>query len=205
MSVRKRWDMPSDVWSQIVKNGLQKVYEARPPYQKNDYIGWITQAKQETTRTKRIDQMIDELKDGDVYMNMPWGKSAAKKPKTNPPKSFNEFAGSSGSLLKDITIQLNKNLMKINPDYKTKAAWGGWVYRYEDNKFSCMIVHYKDHVKLMIWRGIKLDDPKKLLKGNGVNTRHLVINKIQDINYGYMSKLLLQQKKLYDSGLNDEG
>lgn len=46
-------------------------YEARPAYQRNDYIGWITRAAREETRSKRIAQMVDELQRGGVYMNMP--------------------------------------------------------------------------------------------------------------------------------------
>jgi len=45
-------------------------YRARPDYQRNDYIGWITRAKRPDTRAKRIGQMLDELDRGGVYMNM---------------------------------------------------------------------------------------------------------------------------------------
>lgn len=45
-------------------------YEARPPYQRNDYIGWITRAKLAATQQKRLDQMLDELERGDIYMKM---------------------------------------------------------------------------------------------------------------------------------------
>ena len=45
-------------------------YRARPPYQRNDYIGWINQAKREETKQKRLAQMLDELARGDSYMNM---------------------------------------------------------------------------------------------------------------------------------------
>lgn len=47
-------------------------YLERPPYQQNDYIGWITKAKREETKQKRLKQMLDELARGDVYMNMPY-------------------------------------------------------------------------------------------------------------------------------------
>jgi uncharacterized protein YdeI (YjbR/CyaY-like superfamily) len=47
-------------------------FDDRPDYQKNDYLGWIAQAKRAETRHKRLDQMLDELKRGDVYMNMAW-------------------------------------------------------------------------------------------------------------------------------------
>ena len=36
-------------------------YGVRPPYQRNDYIGWITRAKRKETRRRRLDQMLDEL------------------------------------------------------------------------------------------------------------------------------------------------
>ena len=47
-------------------------YLARPEYQQNDYIGWITRAKREETRIKRLNQMLDELAGGVAYMNMPY-------------------------------------------------------------------------------------------------------------------------------------
>tara|TARA_B100001245_G_C22515934_1_gene260348 strand:+ start:333 stop:512 length:180 start_codon:yes stop_codon:yes gene_type:complete len=45
-------------------------YESRPAYQQNDYIGWIERAKRQETKEKRLQQMVDELKAGDVYMKM---------------------------------------------------------------------------------------------------------------------------------------
>lgn len=64
--------MPEDVEAALVDAGLIDVYRQRPPYQQNDYIGWITRAKRPETRTKRITQMLDELSAGDVYMKMAW-------------------------------------------------------------------------------------------------------------------------------------
>jgi uncharacterized protein YdeI (YjbR/CyaY-like superfamily) len=49
-----------------------KAYRDRPPYQQNDYVGWITRAKLPATREKRLQQMLDELKAGGVYMHMKW-------------------------------------------------------------------------------------------------------------------------------------
>lgn len=64
--------MPNDVRSALSGRGLTEAYEGRPPYQRNDYLGWIAQAKQPDTRRKRLDQMLDELEKGGVYMNMKW-------------------------------------------------------------------------------------------------------------------------------------
>jgi hypothetical protein len=48
------------------------LYRARPPYQRNDYIGWITRAKTATARQQRLDQMLEEPERGGVYMRMRW-------------------------------------------------------------------------------------------------------------------------------------
>jgi uncharacterized protein YdeI (YjbR/CyaY-like superfamily) len=64
--------MPNVVRDSLNEHGLMDAYRSRPPYQQNDYIGWITRAKLESTRQKRLNQMLDELKRGNVYMKMRW-------------------------------------------------------------------------------------------------------------------------------------
>lgn len=73
---RERHPIPDFVLEALKKTKLFDAYEARPPYQQNDYVGWITGAKREETRDARLAQMLDELKRGDVYMKM------SCKPKT---------------------------------------------------------------------------------------------------------------------------
>ena len=70
--MRPRYPMPDDIRDELNQNGLMQAYLARPPYQRNDYIGWITRAKRAETRNKRLKQMLDELKRGDAYMKMPY-------------------------------------------------------------------------------------------------------------------------------------
>lgn len=69
---RDRNPMPDFVRDALLEEALMAAYEARPDYQKNDYLWWIASPKREATRQKRLAQMIDELKRGDVYMNMAW-------------------------------------------------------------------------------------------------------------------------------------
>ena len=68
--------MPADVREALTQRGLLQEYEARPAYQRNDYLAWLARAKRETTRQKRLEQMLDELARGGVYMNMPHRPSA---------------------------------------------------------------------------------------------------------------------------------
>jgi len=67
---RPRYPMPEFVKDALEKNGLMAAYKARPPYQQNDYIGWINQARREDTKQKRLCRMLEELRMGGVYMNM---------------------------------------------------------------------------------------------------------------------------------------
>ncbi len=64
--------MPDFVRAALDARGLRARYEARPWYQRNDYLGWINRAKREDTKKKRLNQMLDELNAGDVYMKMAW-------------------------------------------------------------------------------------------------------------------------------------
>ncbi len=69
-TARERYAMPDDIAAALNQHHLRERYDARPPYQRNDYIGWITGAKRGETRQKRLTQMLDELRAGDAYMGM---------------------------------------------------------------------------------------------------------------------------------------
>ena len=62
--------MPPFVKAALESKGLMLDYLERPAYQQNDYIGWINRAKQDSTKQKRLEQMLAELKQGGVYMKM---------------------------------------------------------------------------------------------------------------------------------------
>jgi uncharacterized protein YdeI (YjbR/CyaY-like superfamily) len=64
--------MPAYVREALATENLTSAYEARPPYQRNDHLGWIARAKLPATQQKRLAQMLDELRRGDVYMKMAW-------------------------------------------------------------------------------------------------------------------------------------
>lgn len=73
---RPRNPMPDSVKAALHESGLEAAYGSRPPYQQNDYLGWIDRAQREETKAKRLAQMLDELRAGDVYMKMKWNKKA---------------------------------------------------------------------------------------------------------------------------------
>lgn len=63
-------EIPSYISEALKAEGMENAYWARPPYQRNDYIGWITRAKRQETIDKRLNQMLEELRSGTSYMGM---------------------------------------------------------------------------------------------------------------------------------------
>jgi uncharacterized protein YdeI (YjbR/CyaY-like superfamily) len=69
-------EMPPDIRRAPAERGLLCTYDERPAYQRNDYMAWIARAKRGETRTKPLNQVLDELAQGSVSMNMKHGPSA---------------------------------------------------------------------------------------------------------------------------------
>lgn len=67
---RRLQPMPAFVKQALTQAGLLRAYRARPAYQQNDYLGWISRAKLPATRDKRLRQMLEELEGGTLYMKM---------------------------------------------------------------------------------------------------------------------------------------
>ena len=75
---RPRQPMPDFVADALRERGLEERYAERPPYQRNDYLGWINRAKRPETKLRRLEQMLDELEAGGVYMRMKWSGGRRK-------------------------------------------------------------------------------------------------------------------------------
>ena len=74
---RPKQPMPERVAEALAARGLRAAYDARPAYQRNDYLWWINSAKRAETKEKRLGQMLEELAAGDVYMKMAWRAGSA--------------------------------------------------------------------------------------------------------------------------------
>ncbi|GAB6393582.1 MAG: YdeI/OmpD-associated family protein [Treponematales bacterium] len=73
---REVHDIPDYVCAALDSSHLWERYRARPPYQQNDYIGWISHGKRKETRQKRLAQMLAELRGGSRYMGMAYHETA---------------------------------------------------------------------------------------------------------------------------------
>ena len=69
---RDKQPMADFVREELDARRLMDKYRERPAYQRNDYLMWINQAERDTTKQKRLYQMLEELEGGGLYMNMKW-------------------------------------------------------------------------------------------------------------------------------------
>jgi len=76
MASRPKESMPRFVKAALEQHQLMDEYNARPFYQRNDYLSWIKRAKLPATQEKRLQQMLAELAQGGVYMKMAHPPSA---------------------------------------------------------------------------------------------------------------------------------
>ena len=70
--------MPEGIREALESRDLMGAYAARPPYQRNDYLGWIARARQPETQQKRIDTMLRELESGNGYMGLKYDASQSR-------------------------------------------------------------------------------------------------------------------------------
>ena len=71
--------MPDAIRDALTSRSLMGAYDARPPYQRNDYISWITRARRAETQQKRLETMLRELDSGSGYMSLPYDPTGSAK------------------------------------------------------------------------------------------------------------------------------
>lgn len=64
--------MPGNVKAALAKRALLDAFRARPDYQQNDYLKWISLAAGPVAKDKRLQQMLEELVNGGLFKGEPW-------------------------------------------------------------------------------------------------------------------------------------
>jgi uncharacterized protein YdeI (YjbR/CyaY-like superfamily) len=65
---RKPNELPEHVKQALEQAALRADFDARPAYQRDEYLAWLTRAKQPEVRAKRLALMLAELEAGGVFM-----------------------------------------------------------------------------------------------------------------------------------------
>ena len=64
--------MPGSVKAALAKRTLIDAFRARPDYQQNDYLKWIASAAGPAAKDKRLQQMLEELQQGNLFKGEAW-------------------------------------------------------------------------------------------------------------------------------------
>jgi uncharacterized protein YdeI (YjbR/CyaY-like superfamily) len=70
--------MPGNIKAALQKRKLLEAFDARPAYQRDEYLKWVALAAGPAAKQKRLDQMLDELEKGGLFKGEPY--TPPKKP-----------------------------------------------------------------------------------------------------------------------------
>jgi len=85
------------------------------------------------------------------------------------------------------------HLVKSNAPQLSEEVKPGWNnITCKGQGIICAIQPYKKHVNFYFYKGTLLSDPKKILKGSGVQLRHFKVEKPADIQRDVIEPFLLQ-------------
>ena len=95
-------------------------------------------------------------------------------------KSFLDDLQMSNEAHFEIFLKIREIVLNVSPDLEDDIKYGGLVFL-EGNLLICGIFSYREHLSIEFGRGVELDDPNKLLEGNGKYRKHLKIYNMNDV------------------------
>jgi len=110
-------------------------------------------------------------------------------------ESFDQYLEDQSKPHQKIISKIRKFVAEISPDLEETIKWGNacWV----NGKLPTMFIHCKeDYVQFGFYGGTLLNDPNKLLCGNGDFVRHIPIVSEEDIDTDLFEPLVKQATTL---------
>jgi hypothetical protein len=97
---------------------------------------------------------------------------------------------------RNMLTELQQLVLSQHNNFKEEIKWGQPCYSL--NKLVCYLAKYKTHVALGFQQGAHLNDPEKLLEGEGKNMRHIKFKASESFNSQLVKSLILEAIK-YDA------
>lgn len=163
--------MPDFVARALEDSGLTEAYQARPPYQRNDYLGWIGKAKRDATKQRRLAQMLDELRAGDVYMKMPWRTARSDAPSPEPrllsggnpqidkgdgPEPVRAYLSAMPGWKRGVGEAVDEVVTRVVPHVHKAVRWNSPFYGVEGQGWFLSLHCFDSYVKLTFLNGAHL-------------------------------------------------
>ncbi|WP_162299799.1 DUF1801 domain-containing protein [Marinospirillum perlucidum] len=101
--------------------------------------------------------------------------------------------------LLSLAKELEALILRAVPEATTLSKYGGTLFTLKPDEKEgqfCGVFIYSGHVHLAFSQGARLDDPKKLLAGQGKYRRHVNLKSLDEIDGPYLEGLLQAASRL---------
>ena len=112
----------------------------------------------------------------------------------NGQKTVDEYIAAFDDWRTDAMKRLREVVKEGAPHSAVGIKWAQPVWEW--NGPMIWMKAYPKHVDIGFWRGTEMEDPKKVLTGDGERMRHIKITSVKDIPADALSELVKQAVKL---------
>jgi hypothetical protein len=112
----------------------------------------------------------------------------------NGQKTVDEYIAAFDDWRTDAMKRLREVVKEGAPHSAVAIKWAQPVWEW--NGPMIWMKAYPKHVDIGFWRGTEMDDPKKVLTGDGERMRHIKITSVKDIPADALRDLVKQAVKL---------
>lgn len=112
----------------------------------------------------------------------------------NGQKTVDEYIAAFDDWRTDAMKRLREVVKEGAPHSAVGIKWAQPVWEW--NGPMIWMKAYPKHVDIGFWRGTEMDDPKKVLTGDGERMRHIKITSVDDIPADALRELVRQAVKL---------
>ncbi len=115
----------------------------------------------------------------------------------NGQKTVDEYIAAFDDWRTDAMKRLREVVKEGAPHSAVGIKWAQPVWEW--NGPMIWMKAYPKHVNIGFWRGTELDDPKKVLTGDGERMRHIKLTSVEEIPADALRELVKQAVKLNTS------
>lgn len=90
----------------------------------------------------------------------------------------------------ELVQKIRESIYAAVPQASERVLYGGFMFA--DAAQFCGVFAYTEHVTLEFGRGCDLDDPHRVLEGNGKLRRHIKIHRVTDLQTKHLSDYIAQ-------------
>ena len=112
----------------------------------------------------------------------------------NGQKTVDEYIAAFDDWRTDAMKRLREVVKEGAPHSAVAIKWAQPVWEW--NGPMIWMKAYPKHVNIGFWRGTEMDDPKKVLQGDGERMRHIKITTVDEIPADALRELVKQAVKL---------